>query len=153
MTATLEEAARELLEVVPIVMRDIRSEMRSRRSPDLTVPQFRTLAFVYGNEGSSLLDVANHMGLTPPSTCRLVDGLIIRDMMTRQDNPADRRRVKLAATLRGITILKASRQSTMVYLADRLRDVSAEDREVIVKAMEALRSVFTTGQQLRAVAK
>jgi hypothetical protein len=41
----------------------------------------------------------------------------------------------------------------MAYLADRLRDVSAEDREVIVKAMEALRSVFTTGQQLRAVAK
>ena len=153
MTATLEEAARELLEVVPIVMRDIRSEMRSRRSPDLTVPQFRTLAFVNRNEGSSLLDVANHMGLTPPSTCRLVDGLIIRGMMTRQDNPADRRRVKLAATLRGITILEASRQRTMAYLADKLGDVSADDMEVIVKAMEALRSVFTTGQQLLAVAK
>jgi DNA-binding MarR family transcriptional regulator len=153
MTATLEEAARELLEVVPIVMRDIRSKMRSGRSPDLTVPQFRTLAFVNRNEGSSLLDVANHMGLTSPSTCRLVDGLIIRGMMTRQDNPADRRRVRLAATPRGITILEASRQRTMAYLADKLRDVSAEDREVIIRAMEALRSVFTTGQQLGAVAK
>jgi len=153
MTATLEEAARELIEVVPIVMRDIRSEMRSRRSPDLTVPQFRTLAFVNRNEGSSLLEVANHMGLTPPSTCRLVDGLITRGMMTRQDNPADRRRVRLAATPRGITILEASRQRTMAYLADKLRDVSAEDREVIVKAMEALRSVFTAGQQIGAVAK
>ena len=153
MAATLEEAAHELLEVVPIVMRDIRSEMRSRRSPDLTVPQFRTLAFVNRNEGSSLLDVANHMGLTSPSTSRLVDGLIIRGMMTRQDNPADRRRVRLAATPRGITILEASRQRTMAYLADKLRNVSAEDREVIVKAMEALRLVFAAGQQLRAVAK
>jgi hypothetical protein len=41
----------------------------------------------------------------------------------------------------------------MAYLADKLGDVSADDMEVIVKAMEALRSVFTTGQQLRAVAK
>lgn len=153
MTATTEESARELLEVVPLVMRDIRCQMRSGRSPDLTVPQFRTLAFVNRNEGPSLLDVANHMGLTPPSTCRLVDGLIIRGMMTRQDNPADRRRVRLAVTPRGLAILEASRQRTMTYLADKLRDVSSEDREVIVKAMEALRSVFTTGQQLRAVAK
>jgi len=41
----------------------------------------------------------------------------------------------------------------MAYLAEKLREVSAEDREVIIKAMEALRSVFTTGQQLGAVAK
>jgi hypothetical protein len=41
----------------------------------------------------------------------------------------------------------------MAYLADKLRNVSAEDREVIVKAMEALRLVFAAGQQLRAVAK
>jgi hypothetical protein len=41
----------------------------------------------------------------------------------------------------------------MAYLADKLKGVSAEDREVIAKAMEALRSVFTTGPQLGAEAK
>ena len=45
MSSTVEEAARELLEVVPITMREIRSEMRSRRLPDLTV-QFRPLTFI-----------------------------------------------------------------------------------------------------------
>ena len=49
MTVDLEESARKLLEVVPIIMQDIRSEMRSRRSIDLTVPQFRVLAFVNRN--------------------------------------------------------------------------------------------------------
>ncbi len=52
MSITPEQAARELLEVVPIITKDIRSEMRSRRSSDLTVPQFRTLAFVNRNVGS-----------------------------------------------------------------------------------------------------
>jgi DNA-binding MarR family transcriptional regulator len=145
MTATSEGCARELLEVVPIVMRDIRFKMRSRRPSDLSVPQFRTLAFVNSNEGSSLLEVANHMGLTPASTSRLVDGLVTRGMMTRQDDAADRRRVRLSATPLGLKILDASRQATMEYLAKKLSGAKADDREVIIKAMKVLRSVFTSG--------
>jgi len=153
MIVASDEAARELLEVVPVIMKDIRSEMRSRRPPDLTVPQFRTLAFVDRNEGASLSAVANHMGLTLPSTSRLVDGLIARGMLTREDNPADRRRVKLGVTNHGLTILETSRQGTLTYLADKIDSVSAEDREVIVKAMKAMRPVFLSGTQTQAAGK
>jgi hypothetical protein len=45
MLIALEESARELLEVALIVMREILSEMH-RRLPDLTVPPFRSLAFI-----------------------------------------------------------------------------------------------------------
>ena len=153
MTVASDEAARELLDVVPVIMKDIRSEMRSRRSPDLTVPQFRTLAFVDRNKGASLSAVANHMGLTLPSTSRLVDGLIARGMLTREDNPVDRRRVKLGVTNHGLIILETSRRGTLTYLADKIASLSAEDREVIVKAMKAMRSVFISGTQTQAVEK
>lgn len=153
MVVNPQESARELLEVVPTVMRDIRTEMRSRRSPELTVPQFRTLAFVNRKEGPSLSEVADHMGLTPPSTCRLVDGLIARGMMTRQGHPTDRRRVRLTVTPRGHRILEASRRDTLAYLADKLDGVAADDRAIIVKAMEVLRSIFTNDTQARAVVK
>jgi MarR family transcriptional regulator for hemolysin len=144
MTVDLEESARKLLEVVPIIMQDIRSEMRSRRSLDLTVPQFRALAFVNRNEDSSLWEVAHHMGLTPPSTSRLVDGLIARGLMARNDHPADRRRVRLTVTDNGLAILEASTQGTVSYLADKLSGVDADNREAIDKAVEALRAVFAT---------
>ena len=153
MIVASDEAARELLEVVPVIMKDIRSEMRSRRPPDLTVPQFRTLAFVDRNKGTSLSAVANHMGLTLPSTSRLVDGLIARGMLTREDNPADRRRVKLGVTNHGLTILETSRRGTLTYLADKMASLSTEDTEVIVKAMKAMRSVFISGTQTQAVEK
>ncbi len=115
MTLSPQEAAHQLLEVIPVVMKEIRSEMRSRRSPDLTVPQFRALSFVNRNVGSSLLEVANHLGLTPPSTSRLVDGLIYRNMMTREDHPYDRRRVKLTVTHLGEQDLRslASRRTNL----------------------------------------
>jgi MarR family transcriptional regulator for hemolysin len=144
MTADPEESARKLLEVVPIIMQDIRSEMRRRRSLDLTVPQFRVLAFVNRNEGSSLWEVASHVGLTPPSTSRLVDGLIARGLMARNDYPADRRRVRLTVTGHGLAILEASTQGTVSYLADKLSGVDADNREAIDKAVEALRTVFAT---------
>ncbi len=153
MVVTPQEAARQLLEVVPVVMRDIRSEMRSRRSPELTVPQFRTLAFVNRKEGPSLTEVADHMGLTPPSTCRLVDGLVARGMMTRQGHPTDRRRLRLTVTPRGLKILETSRSGTLAYLAEKLDNVAPDDRAIILKAMEVLRSVFTADTQPRSVEK
>ena len=144
MTDDLEESARKLLEVVPIIMQDIRSEMRSRRSLDLTVPQFRVLAFVNRNEGASLWQVAHHMGLTAPSTSRLVDGIIARDLMTREGHPADRRRVRLTVTDRGRVMLEASTQGTLSYLEDKLSGLDSDSRTVIDKAVEALRTVFAT---------
>jgi DNA-binding MarR family transcriptional regulator len=137
-----EDSARKLLEVVPVIMQDIRSEMRSRRSPELTVPQFRVLAFVNRNEGSSLWEVAHHMGLTPSTTSRLVDGLIVRGLMARIDHPADRRRLQLTVTDRGATILKISTEGTVSYLGDMLSRVDADNRELVDKAMEVLRTIF-----------
>ena len=144
MAIDLEESARELLEVVPIIMQDIRSEMRCRRSLDLTVPQFRVLAFVNRNQGSSLREVASHVGLTPPSTSKLVDNLIVRGLMERNDHPADRRRVRLTVTDHGMAILEASTHGTLAYLTDKLSEVDVDDREIIDKALEALRTIFGT---------
>jgi DNA-binding MarR family transcriptional regulator len=153
MTVDSDEVARGLLEVVPVIIKDIRSQMRSRRSPDLTVPQFRTLAFVDRNKGTSLSLVANHMGLTLPSTSKLVDGLITRGMLTREDNPSDRRRVKLGVTNHGLVILENSRKGTLTYLTDKISSASAEDKEVIAQAMKTLRSVFITSTQTQGAMK
>lgn len=142
MNVTPEESASKLLEVVPMVMKEIRSQMRNEGSSDLTVPQFRTLAFVNRNQGSPLCKVAEHMGLTSSSASTLVDGLIKRGMMTREDQPDNRRRVRLVVTSRGRAILDASTRGTMAYLAKKLGGLSAGNREVIAKAMETLRSVF-----------
>ncbi len=142
MAADLEDSARKLLEVVPFVMQDIRLEMRSRRSSELTVPQFRVLVYVNSYEDSSLWEVAHHMGLTPSTTSRLVDGLIMRGLMARIDDPADRRRVQLTVTDRGKTILNSTTQGTVSYLVDMLRRIDADDLLIVDKAMEVLRTIF-----------
>jgi DNA-binding MarR family transcriptional regulator len=142
MTAKPEECARELLDVVPLIMRDIRTQMRRRRTPDLTVPQFRTLLFVSRNAGASLSEVADHIGLALSSTSKLVDDLIRGGLMTRQEQSSDRRRVSLVVTPRGATLLEVSRKGTLEYLAEKLEGISGAERETILKAIKGLRCVF-----------
>jgi ABC-2 type transport system ATP-binding protein len=143
---TPEECARELLETVPTIMQDIKTQMRSHRTPDLTIPQFRTLVYADRNPGTSLSDLAEHLGLTLPSTSKLVDDLLKRGFITREEHPIDRRRLKLALTVRGIEILDASRTATLAYFAKKLVNTSASDRAAIIQAMNTMHLVLQTNK-------
>lgn len=144
MTTSPDACAQEILEVVPAVMRAIRTEMRRHRTADLSVPQFRTLAFIDRKTDASLSDVAEHIGLTLPSMSKIVDGLVTRKLVTRQTHPNDRRRMTLALTARGLTALQTSRAATRACLAEDLATLSDRQREVIVQAMGILRPVFAS---------
>ena len=143
MTTSPDACAQEILEVVPAVMRTIRAELRRHRTVDLSVPQFRTLAFIDRNADASLSDVAEHIGLTLPSISKIVDGLVVRKLVTRQTHPTDRRRMTLALTGRGLTALQTSRAATRACLAEDLAALSDRQREIITQALEILRPIFT----------
>src|SRR5512139_1499958 len=142
MATSPDTCAQGILEVVPTVMRTIRAEMRRHRTADLSVPQFRTLAFIDRQADASLSDVAEHIGLTLPSMSKIVEGLVVRKLVTRQTHPTDRRRMTLALTARGQTALQSSRAATRACLAEDLAALSDRQRETIVQAMEIVRPVF-----------
>jgi DNA-binding MarR family transcriptional regulator len=143
MATSPDICAQEILEVVPAVMRTIRAELRRHRTADLSIPQFRTLAFIDRNVDASLSDVAEHIGLTLPSMSKIVEGLVNRKFVTRQTHPTDRRRMILALTARGQTALQTSRAATRACLAEDLATLSDRQREIVMHAMEILRPVFT----------
>ena len=140
--STADDCAREVLDVVPSVMRLIRTEMRTHRALRLSVPQFRALLFVERSEGTSLNGVAEHLGLTPPSACKLVDGLQGRDFVTRTQSPADRRRVSLEITEKGRRALSDSRRETQKSLSQALAPADGGDLAVVVQSMAVLRRLF-----------
>jgi len=141
-----DECAHEVLDVVPLVMRTIRTEMRSHRAPGLTVPQFRVLVFLARNDGASLSDVAGHLGLTPPSTSVMVDGLVTRGLVTRRPDSRDRRRLTLALTSEGHAAMESARKFTRDCLAERLEALPESERATVVRAMQLLRPIFVSGK-------
>jgi DNA-binding MarR family transcriptional regulator len=142
MDSSKEAVACALLDVVPVIMRTIRAEMRNHRSNDLTVPLFRTLMFLGNHPGVSLLDLARHLGLTSPSVCKIVDGLVAQALVMRQHSNIDRRKITLALTPAGQKVLKEARASTQARLADLLAPLSAQQCKAVLQALEILQPVF-----------
>ncbi|MCC6190880.1 MAG: MarR family transcriptional regulator [Anaerolineales bacterium] len=144
MTTDSEACAREVLDVVPLVMRTIRGEMRRHRGPELGVPHFRVLAFLSQNPGASLSAVAEYVGLRLPSMSTLVAGLVERGLIARCPSPTDRRRVSLALTERGEARLSQARQAALALLAQQLSALSVQEREQVVAGLAVLRAAFTS---------
>jgi DNA-binding MarR family transcriptional regulator len=140
---TADESAAALLEVVPQVMRLMRAEMRSHRGGQLSVPQFRTLAYLDRCPGSALLDVTAHIGLMAPSMSKLVDGLIARKLMNRHTSTADRRRVTLSLTAQGKAMLQRARRHLRLRLAEVLTTLTEAENQTIQDAFAILRQAFT----------
>jgi DNA-binding MarR family transcriptional regulator len=143
MITSTSECAREVLDVVPAIMRVIRTEMRRHRSSDLSVPQFRAMTFINRNPGCSLLTVAEHLGLTSPSACRMIDILVGRELVYRQISLKDRRMINLSMTDKGQSILEISRKGTMENLATILSSLTPSEQSTIMDAMKILRPVFS----------
>lgn len=148
MLTLANECAREVLEVVPLLMQVIRRHMRSQRGPGLSVPQFRTLAYLQRHPGAALSDVAEHLGLTLPSMSKLIDGLVGQDLVTREVSAADRRYVTLILTPLGQTTFQSARQATQVQLAQLLAALSEAEQATIIQAMQTLRPLCTAEYEL-----
>lgn len=134
--------AHEVLEIIPLIMRTIRKNFREQRAPDMTLPEFRGLAFINRNPGCPLNEVAEHIGLEAPSASKLVDHLVQRGLVRREADPADRRRVKLRLLPRGQRNIDLAFEHTEAFLAQRLAKLTAVERKAVLKSMDILKTAF-----------
>ena len=137
-----QDCAAELLEVVPMVMRAMRAEVRGHRAPELSLPQFRALAFIGRNEGAMLSDVANFLGLSLPAASKLVDGLVAAKFAIRRQDTTDRRKVSLTLSSSGKAKHKAILTQARAFLSHKVEHLGEPQRTEIVAAMHTLRTIF-----------
>lgn len=135
--------ATALLEIVPLIMRNIRAKVRRQSGPELSVAQFRALAFLGRNDRVMLSDVANFLALTLPAASKMIDGLVEGGFATRAVDSADRRKVNLALTLEGQRKYAAALKFTEDFLSERVSILNENERNAVARAMKALDKVFT----------
>ena len=130
------------MDVIPLIMRSIRSEMRGHRAPELSVPQYRALAFAGIHQGTTLNNLANHLGLMPPAASKIVEGLVSSGLLERQANQEDRRRLSLGLTVQGELKLETAKKIASESLAEIFASVSKADCEKISATLQQLRTLF-----------
>lgn len=137
-------AASELMEAMPAIMQFVRAELQSHPEPSLSVSQFRVLAFLSRNPDASLSDVAEHSAITRATASSLVDRLVQRGLIDRQDDPAERRHIMLKLTLAGHDLLAEMRGSIRQTLAERLSELTPEEVQQVATGLALLGRVFKT---------
>ena len=143
MDNTPRACANALLDLVPLIMRNIRSKVRRHSGPELSVAQFRALAFLGRNDRVMLGDVATFLALTLPAASKMIDGLVGAGFATRVIDPEDRRKVMLDLTPAGRRKFNAALKYTADFLSERVAELSDSERTAVARAMNALNRVFT----------
>lgn len=138
-----ETCAREMLDVIPLGTRWLRSSIR-RKNPTWSVPQLVTLGYLRDHPGASLSELAGVLGIGLPAASTLVSRLVELGHVDRREDPAERRRTVLTLTRQGSAQLKAAIAASAEELAERLRGLSARDLDRLGQAMAILRSLFGT---------
>jgi len=139
---SIQSCARAILDATPAIVQAIRVEMRAERLHELSVPQFRTLAYIARQPGCSLSDAAEFIGMTLPSMSVLINGLVEDSLVLRQTSLLDRRRVTLTLTEAGAALHTRALEGTLAWLARQLEPLPEGDRQVVLRAMNVLRPIF-----------
>jgi DNA-binding MarR family transcriptional regulator len=137
-----EQCARAVMETVPQVMRAIREETRRHGEPLLSIPQLRTLAFLDREPGACLIHLAEHLGVSLPTASTLVERMVRQGLITRTQDPRERRRVVLMLTPPGARHFRSARQSAHAWMAATLAHLSPEELRRISQSVTVLGEAF-----------
>ena len=145
-----QECANRVMDTVPLVMRFIRADMRENSAASLSIPQLRSLAFLKRNPGTSLSDLAEHLGVTCATASTTIERLVQRNFVQRTDNPQERRKVVLSLTDSGIQHLEQTQAETRTHIADLLDGLMETEIAQIEKGLILLKNVFEQSEVKKA---
>jgi DNA-binding MarR family transcriptional regulator len=146
-----KEIIEEMIELQRRVDRDRRQyELDAWMHLNLSIGQLKSLFFISNRGTTSLGKLAGALKVTPTNTTGIVDRLMKRGLITRTENPEDRRMLFLRTTPLGdelISELRQKRKEHMVELFNRLTDDEAaavtKSLKIMVKIIESQREDTT----------
>jgi DNA-binding MarR family transcriptional regulator len=134
---TAEDAARELLAVLPLINRIMAAELRQEAGEDTTMPQFRVLAYL-AEEPLTLSMIARRRRVSLQAAGELVQTLTDRGWITRVPDPNDRRQIMLHLTEAGTQQYERAHSRMLTHLIPFMERLSPEEMAAVKIALHAL---------------
>jgi DNA-binding MarR family transcriptional regulator len=135
-----DPAVRRLLDSYPKIF--FACHVRHVRDPEtgkeLSAHQASILDHLDDREPTSLMVLAQHMGVTASTMSLTVDRLVRSGHMVRERDTADGRRVCLRLTADGVRIKTMQKVLDPEYVGDLLSRMPAEEREAGLYGLELL---------------
>jgi len=103
--------------------------------------QLAALAALERHESMTPGELAEHEKVQPPSMTRVIAVLEERGLVRRAPHATDRRQVVLTVTAEGRDLVQRVRRRREAWLAQRLQELSPEERQVLRAAAPILEKI------------
>jgi DNA-binding MarR family transcriptional regulator len=132
-------AAPQLAALLPDSINRLNRRLRRARPVgDLTVTQLSALTSLELGGALTPRELADAERVQPPTMTKIVSKLEERGLVQRSPHPTDGRQVILAPTETGRALLAEHRRARHAWLAKRLAELTADERETLRRAAEII---------------
>ncbi len=118
--------------------RSFHAFIRQNRDSDLSLSQVNTLMRLYHHGSDSVHDLADHLGITMAAVSQLLDQLIAAELVSRSENPDDRRMKLLVLTDKGKLLVEKSMNNRHAWLAELSQVLSDSEKAQLLPAIKLL---------------
>jgi DNA-binding MarR family transcriptional regulator len=103
----------------------------------VTATQLRTLVVLDGHGEMNLNRLAELLDVTPSTAMRMIDRLLAAKLVTRQDNPTNRREVVLGLTDEGRQVVRDVTSARRTEIARIVKAMPSAQRSGLIEALRA----------------
>jgi DNA-binding MarR family transcriptional regulator len=107
-------------------------------SLSLTRAQLKILVLLLQEGPATVGHLASNLGVTLPSITATVDRLVRQELVSREDDPSDRRRVINRLTPLGISLIERLQEGRRARLVAALQQLSPDELDSLSNGLEKL---------------
>ena len=133
-------AAREVLKIVPLVMRTVAAELRA--AGEMPAPAHFGLLTMLGSQPRTLTELAVLQGVSLPTMSNSISTLVARGWVRRRSPARDRRVVVIEVTPVGKATVERVGRAAEAHLAEMLSGLDALSQRRLQAGLTVLRRVF-----------
>jgi DNA-binding MarR family transcriptional regulator len=104
----------------------------------LTIAQVKSLFFISNQKETNPGKLAEALGVTPTNATGIIDRLVKKGLVSRTENPENRRMLLLRATGEGEELVAKLRERRKGHMAEILEPMNEEELMVIVQGLDSL---------------
>ncbi|OGO65438.1 MAG: hypothetical protein A2030_09625 [Chloroflexi bacterium RBG_19FT_COMBO_50_10] len=108
------------------------------RDKGLTMAQFGAMLHIFHKGACGVSDIGSDLGVTNSAASQMLDRLFQLNLVSRSEDPIDRRVKNIDLTDNGRQILQESGLAFQSWLEDLARSMTAEEQEQVRNALSTL---------------
>jgi DNA-binding MarR family transcriptional regulator len=123
-----EALVRQILNLAEGIYREVKLSIPPEwLDSDMTVAQLRVMLVLYADGPSRMSSIASTIGIAISSATGIVDNLVKKELVTRSDDPKDRRLVICALSHQGMETINAMWALGQSQMEELLQGLSLEE--------------------------